>query len=686
MLFPGTTRAADPLKIAYSDWPGWVAWEVAIQKGFFKDEGVDVQFTWLEYAPSMDAFSANKVDACLMTNGDAMVTGEAGRKSTGILLTDYSNGNDMIVGKPGINSIKDLKGKKIGVEVTLVEHLMLLKALESNGMQESDVTLVKVATNDTPQTLASGSVDAIGRMRYPLAGQALKQVAGSKALFTSAEVPGLIYDGLYVGKDSLAARKADWAKVTKVWFKTVAYIQDPKTHDDAVKIMAARIKMTPEDYDKNLKGTFLLDVPGNVKAYEKRDTLDSVYGSSKIADAFYVKNEVYKKPADIDSYLDSAWSKILRSRTRPADRHCGGFMAAWLAIRKPVTGPRGTLLKVLAFLIPLAVWCAISYCPFIWHPLVEVTVPGDSGLEAGLQCDPAVLADINRPLLAQGKKPAEGVPSNPRYLPPPHRVAKALYTAFSTKPYYKSEEWFHTSLLHSVQVIFWGFSAAMVLAIPIGIFCGTFDLAAKLTEPFVDFVRYMPPPTFGALMMAIWGIFDAPKIAIIFIGCMFNMVLVTANTTRTLDVSLLEAAQTLGATRLSLITHVILPGVLPGIYKDVRICLGAAWTFLTAAELVGNMSGLSAFINQQQKHQQFDNVYAGIIVIGVLGFVIDQTLAFIGTLIFPWTPEANHKARRWFRWLEIHSFVRTDSSRCHAAHGGRPQHPFTKPRDSSSNT
>ena len=309
-MVPARSWAADPLKIAYSDWPGWVAWEVAIQKGFFKDEGVDVQFTWLEYAPSMDAFSANKVDAVLMTNGDAMVTGESGRKSTGILLTDYSNGNDMIVAKPGINSIKDLKGKKVGVEVTLVEHLMLLKALEANSMKESDVTLIKVATNDTPQTLASGSVDAIGAW-YPLAGQALKQVAGSKALFTSAQVPGLIYDGLYVGKDSLAAHKADWAKVTKVWFKTVAYIQDPKTHDDAVKIMAARIKMSPEDYDKNLKGTFLLDVAGNVKAYEKRDTLDSVYGSSKIADAFYVKNEVYKKAADIDSYLDPSFVKEL---------------------------------------------------------------------------------------------------------------------------------------------------------------------------------------------------------------------------------------------------------------------------------------------------------------------------------------------------------------------------------------
>jgi len=356
-------------------------------------------------------------------------------------------------------------------------------------------------------------------------------------------------------------------------------------------------------------------------------------------------------------------------------------MASWLAIRKPVTGLRGTLLKVLAFLLPLGVWCAISYCPYVWHPLTEITEPGDSGLQAGITCDPKVLADINTSLRADGKAPATGIPANPKYLPPPHRVIRALYTAFKTEPVLKGDPWFHESLLQSLQVIFWGFSAAMLLAIPIGIVCGTFDVLAKMIEPFVDFVRYMPPPTFGALMVAIWGIFDAPKVAIIFIGCMFNMVLVTANTTRSLDVSLLEAAQTLGARRLSLITHVILPGVVPGIFKDIRICLGTAWTFLTAAELVGAMSGLSEFINQQQKHQQFDNVYAGIIVIGILGFVIDQTLAFIGTLIFPWTPEANHRARRWFRFL---AFL------ARPVEGSRPEplRPeelarFTKPRRSS---
>src|SRR5450755_440611 len=103
---------AAPLTIGYSDWPGWVAWQVAIDKGWFKEAGVDVKFEWFDYSASMDAYAAGKLDAVLMTNGDALVTGAGGARSSMILITDYSAGNDMIVAKPGIKSMADLKGKK----------------------------------------------------------------------------------------------------------------------------------------------------------------------------------------------------------------------------------------------------------------------------------------------------------------------------------------------------------------------------------------------------------------------------------------------------------------------------------------------------------------------------------------------------------------------------------------------
>src|SRR6266404_5805437 len=177
---------AAPIKLAYSDWPGYTVMEIAKQKGWFKDAGLDVEMVWFEYSPSIDAFAAGKIDADMIVAGDDLVTGASGAKSKIVCLVDYSEGSDMIVGAPGVDSIKDLKGKKVGVELTLVEHELLLQALQVNGLGQSDVTLVGTSTDKTPQALQSGQVAAIGAW-YPISGQALKTVPGSKKLFSSAD-------------------------------------------------------------------------------------------------------------------------------------------------------------------------------------------------------------------------------------------------------------------------------------------------------------------------------------------------------------------------------------------------------------------------------------------------------------------------------------------------------------------
>ncbi len=303
--------SAEPLKIGYSDWPGWVAWEVGIEKGWFKKKGVDVKFTWFDYVASMDAYAADQLDAVCMTNGDTLVTGATGAKSVMILINDYSNGNDMLIAKPGIKSIKDLKGKKIGVEIGFVAHLLVLKALESAGLTESDVTLVNVPTNETPQVLASGDVDAIAAWQ-PNSGQALKLVPGSTPLFTSADAPGLIYDALSVSPTSLAARKDDWKKVIEVWYDIVDYIKNPKTQQEAIEIMASRVGISAKEYKPFLKGTRILTLAEASKYFPKKEGFESIYGSSKISDDFNVANKVYDKPEDIDSYIDLSIVKSLK--------------------------------------------------------------------------------------------------------------------------------------------------------------------------------------------------------------------------------------------------------------------------------------------------------------------------------------------------------------------------------------
>jgi NitT/TauT family transport system substrate-binding protein len=293
---------AEPLKIAYSDWPGFTILEVAKQKGWFKDAGLDVELVWFEYLPSIDAFSAGKVDAVTVVGTDALVSGANGAKSKFVAILDYSDGSDAIIGAPGINSIKDLKGKKIGLEATLVEHLLLLKALEANGMKMSDVEIVNTATDKTPETLASKQVSAVGAW-YPISGQALKQVAGSKKLFSSADAKGLIYDVLAVSPTSYGKHKEDWAKVAGIYYKCVDYLKDPKTQNEAVKIMAAKVGADKSDYAKNIPGTHFLTLEEAKQVVVKGPGLDSIYGSLTIGNKFNLDNGVYKNSQKPDGYV-----------------------------------------------------------------------------------------------------------------------------------------------------------------------------------------------------------------------------------------------------------------------------------------------------------------------------------------------------------------------------------------------
>ena len=313
-IFAIRPASAEPITVGYSDWPGWVAWQVAIDKGWFKEAGLDVKFQWFDYSASMDAFSAGKIDANLMTNGDTLVTGAGGGKGIMVMLTDYSDGNDMIVGKPGIKTLPELKGKKVGLEEGLVEHLLLLNGLKKYGMSESDVTLVNSKTNETPQVLASGQVDAIGAWQ-PISGQAMKALPGSRPVYTSADAPGLIYDVLAVNPKSLAEHRADWIKLIEIWDRVVHYINDPKTQDDALKILSARVGLDPETYKPLLKGTHLIDVAEGKKTFEKGEGLSSLYGSTAIANDFNVKNDVYKELQDVDFYIDPSLMKDVAPMT-----------------------------------------------------------------------------------------------------------------------------------------------------------------------------------------------------------------------------------------------------------------------------------------------------------------------------------------------------------------------------------
>ncbi len=317
-------------------------------------------------------------------------------------------------------------------------------------------------------------------------------------------------------------------------------------------------------------------------------------------------------------------------------------LSSWFAVRRELSPRKRSVLGVGSFLLPLLIWCVVSYVPTVWHPMVLISEPGGVDyFQVDMLVNKQVFKDELVNMTSEHKVLPVGEPANPVYLPAPHQVAQALYSSFITPPAQKDGLWLHQSLWQSIKVIFWGFLISSMIGVPLGILSGTYSAISRLFEPFIEFFRYLPAPAFGALAVAVLGIYGGPKIAIIVIGTLFQQVLIIANTTRKLDYALIEAAMTLGTNKLKLLRHVILPGVLPELYRDQRILLGWAWTYLIVAELIGTSSGITWFITQQARYEHFENVYAAIMMIGFIGLGIDLILAWLRKHLFPWDNSGN---------------------------------------------
>lgn len=188
----------------------------------------------------------------------------------------------------------------------------------------------------------------------------------------------------------------------------------------------------------------------------------------------------------------------------------------------------------------------------------------------------------------------------------------------------------------SIYRVVTGFLLSAVIALPLGLFIGSYRAVQALLEPLTDFIRYMPAVAFIPLVMLWVGIGEGSKIAIIFIGTFFQMVLMVAEDVRRVPAAQVEAAQTMGANRSELIEKVIFPSAKPALLDTLRITMGWAWTYLVVAELVAANSGLGYAILRAQRFLQTDTIFAGIIVIGLIGLVTDQLFRLAHRRAFPW--------------------------------------------------
>jgi NitT/TauT family transport system permease protein len=215
------------------------------------------------------------------------------------------------------------------------------------------------------------------------------------------------------------------------------------------------------------------------------------------------------------------------------------------------------------------------------------------------------------------------------FMPDPIDVVMRLYIWF-TEDKLTNDIWISTYRVVA------GFAISALFALPLGILIGSYRPVQALLEPLTDFIRYMPAVAFIPLVMLWIGVDESSKIAIIFIGTFFQMVLMVAEDVRRVPITQIEAAQTMGASRSEIVVLVIVQSAKPALLDTLRITMGWAWTYLVVAELVAANSGLGYSILKAQRFMQTDKIFAGIILIGLIGLAIDQLFRWLHRKNFPW--------------------------------------------------
>jgi NitT/TauT family transport system substrate-binding protein len=298
---PASGSSAEPVKIALSPWPGWFFWYLVEEKGFFKKHGVNVKLEWFPvYSDSLQALSTGKVDANSQTLSDTLAPASKGIKLKAVLVNDNSNGGDAIVSKPDIASVKDLKGKTVATELGTVDHLLLLTALEKNGMSEKDINYTNMTVNDAGPAFISGKVDA-SVLWEPFQTTAVKEGNG-KVLFSSKETPGLIPDLLVFRESVVKDRPDDVQKIIDAWFDALAYFQDHQ--DEAIQLMAKKAETTPEDFKLGLDSVKLFTAQDNVNAFGKQGDYTSLAFTGEKTAEFLKKLNMISDIPDVNALME----------------------------------------------------------------------------------------------------------------------------------------------------------------------------------------------------------------------------------------------------------------------------------------------------------------------------------------------------------------------------------------------
>ncbi len=215
------------------------------------------------------------------------------------------------------------------------------------------------------------------------------------------------------------------------------------------------------------------------------------------------------------------------------------------------------------------------------------------------------------------------------FLPSPLAVARRI-----VELYQDGSLW--ANCFESTTRVVVGWFWSVVVALPCGMLMANSRKFSAFIQPIIEFARYLPVVALVPLTLLYLGIDETQKYTIIFLGTFFQLVLMVCDTVSDVDVNLINAAKTLGASKWQVYGEVILPAALPGLMDDFRLTIGWAWTYLVVAEMVAAQNGLGYMILRSQRYLATDTIFAGLILIGLIGLITDFLFRVLTRIVAPW--------------------------------------------------
>lgn len=288
------------IRVGVSDWPGWVAWYVAEQKGFFRKHGADVKLVWFaNYSDSISALSSGRLDANSQTWSDTLGPIAKGVPVKAVLVNDNSFGNDALMAGPAIHDIAGLRGKTVALEQYSISHFVLATALARQGMKPSDVKIVNLSAGDAAAAFMMGRVDA-AVVWNPWVDRISRSGRG-RALFTSRDMPGLVPDLLVAQDNAIRTHRKDLVGMIRAWMDTEKFLREQP--DEAAKIMSRVVGMQPAEYKVFLPGTRFFDATANKAALDATQKV-SLQAAAPVIAGFLQEHKLIDGKPDVSHAVD----------------------------------------------------------------------------------------------------------------------------------------------------------------------------------------------------------------------------------------------------------------------------------------------------------------------------------------------------------------------------------------------